>query len=113
MPFIWWEHPSCVPGDLGRHLEAHGLTAVERVAGMCDRPRQLGRNGPAGVVRFTEIVDSDGMEAEYEDLIVRYWELPTGFLAMVAERRRGTTSLVRFVGRNRWVAQLNDERFGC
>ena len=34
VPFIWWEHPSCTPEDLGSRLQRHGLTAVERVTGM-------------------------------------------------------------------------------
>src|SRR4051812_14179195 len=71
--FVWWEHPSCTPGDLGSRLQRHGLTAVERVTGMSiDLDQWIGAE-PPGDVRFAEVVDADGMEA-YEDLIVRYWE---------------------------------------
>lgn len=109
VPFIWWEHPSCVPRDLGRHLERCGLTAVERVTGMSIDLDGWIAAEPRSDSRFAEIVDAHGMEA-YEDMIVRYWELPPEAQAMVA-------SLNRFWGPGRlpayrWVAYIDDQPVG-
>jgi len=111
VPFIWWEHPSCAPGDLGRYLEGQGLTAVERVAGMSIELEGWAKPGselPEGV-RFVEVVDARDMQA-YEDLIVRYWELPPESQVMVA-------GLNRFWGpgylpAHRWVAYMHDRPVG-
>lgn len=109
VPFVWWEHPSCAPGDLGSCLQRHGLTAVERVTGMSiDLDDWIGTDPPVDV-RFAEVVDARGMEA-YEDLIVRYWELPRESQDMVA-------SLNRFWGpghlpAHRWVAYVDDRAVG-
>lgn len=109
VPFLWWEHPSCAPGDLGRHLERHGLTTVERVTGMSiDLDSWTGADRRDDV-RFAEVVNARDMEA-YEDLIVRYWELPRESRAMVVD-------LSRFWGpgripAHRWVAYVGDRPVG-
>ena len=109
VPFIWWEHPSSTPSDLGFHLERNGLTAVERVTGMAIDLDDWNETTPRGDVRFVEVLDTEAMEA-YEDLIVRYWELPPESQAMVA-------SLNRFWGpgqlpAHRWVAYIDDRPVG-
>ena len=87
VPFIWWEHPSCTPEDLGSHLQRHGLTPVERVTGMSiDLDDWIGTEPPGRC----PVRGSNGrgrMEA-YEDLIVRYWELPRESQDMVASLNR-------------------------
>ncbi len=105
VPFIWWEHPSCTPEDLGSYLEQNGLTAVERVTGMAIDLDDWTEPTPRGDVRFVEVMDTKAME-DYEDLIVRYWELPPESQAMVA-------SLNRFWGpgklpAHRWVAYIDE-----
>ena len=105
VPFIWWEHPSCMPQDLGSHLDRNGLAAVERVTGMAIDLDNWNETKPQADVRFVEVLDTQAMEA-YEDLIVRYWELPPESQAMVA-------SLNRFWGpgklpAHRWVAYIDD-----
>jgi GNAT superfamily N-acetyltransferase len=105
VPFIWWEHPSCMPQDLGSHLDRNGLAAVERVTGMAIDLDNWNDTKPHADVRFVEVLDTQAMEA-YEDLIVRYWELPPESQAMVA-------SLNRFWGpgklpAHRWVAYIDD-----
>ena len=109
VPFLWWEHPSCTPDDLGCRLQRHGLTPVERVTGMSiELDDWIGTEPPADV-RFAEVVGAGGMEA-YEDLLVRYWELPRESQDMVA-------SLNRFWGpghlpAHRWVAYVDDRPVG-
>ena len=108
VPFLWWEHPSCTPDDLGSRLQHHGLIAVERVTGMSIE-LDAGRSRTSRDVRFVEVLDAGGMEA-YEDLLVRYWELPRESQDMVA-------SLNRFWGpghlpAHRWVAYIDDQPVG-
>ena len=100
-PFLWWQHPSCRPGDLGRRLERHGLIAVERVSGMSLELDGWVAPALPGDVEFVEALDTRTLDA-YEELIVRYWELPTDAQEMVS-------SLNRFWGPgrsnvHRWVA---------
>jgi GNAT superfamily N-acetyltransferase len=109
VPFVWWEHPSCLPGDLGDHLVRHGLSAVERVAGMSlDLESWVGSDVRADV-QFVEVLAAKDMEA-YEDLIVRYWELPHDSQTMVA-------ALNQYWGpgrvpAQRWVAYVDGRPVG-
>lgn len=34
LPMYWWVGPTSSPGDLGEHLESHGLTLGDRIPGM-------------------------------------------------------------------------------
>ena len=109
VPFLWWEHPSCVPKNLGEHLARHGLTAVERVTGMSIDLGGWVESELRADVRFVEVTDAEEMEA-YENLIVRYWELPREAQAMV-------TSLNRYWGpghlpAHRWVAYVDGRPVG-
>lgn len=109
VPFIWWEHPSCLPEGLGEHLARHGLTAVEDVTGMSIDLVGWVEPELREDVQFVEILDSQEMKA-YEDLIVRYWELPRESQTMVA-------SLNRYWGpghlpAHRWVGYLDGQPVG-
>jgi GNAT superfamily N-acetyltransferase len=109
VPFLWWVHPSCAPVDLGRHLERHGLTPVEGVTGMSIDLDGWVASQRGGDVRLVEVLDEPDLEA-YEELIVRYWELPPESQAMVS-------ALNRFWGpgrlpAHRWVAYLDDRAVG-
>jgi ribosomal protein S18 acetylase RimI-like enzyme len=109
VPFLWWDHPSCSPVDLGRRLAAQGLAAVENVSGMSlelDGWRAVSRR-PG--VRYEEVVDEEAMQV-YEDLIVSYWELPEESQTLVAD-------LNRFWGpgrlpAHRWLAYVGDRPVG-
>jgi len=109
VPYLWWQHPSCTPRDLGTYLEAQGLVVVEHVTGMSiDLAAWVMPELPDGV-RFVEVLDERGME-DYADLIVRYWELPSESQTMVA-------GLNRFWGpgripAHRWVAYLDARPVG-
>ena len=87
VPFLWWEHPSSDPADLGRHLAAHGLNPVEHVTGMsieldgwsaerCGRVSDMTRCSTRRRCPVTR------------DLIVSYWELPKESQVLVADLNR-------------------------
>jgi GNAT superfamily N-acetyltransferase len=108
---LWWDHPTTSPADLSRLLTAHGLSAVERVAGMSidisERP--IAPMATAGI-RYHEVLDDAAMNS-YSDLIVRYWELPE-------ESRSLVDAVNRYWGPgkapvHRWVAfDKNDRAIG-
>lgn len=104
--FLWWEHPSCSPPDLGPRLEAHGLVAVEHVTGMSIELDGWSAEPPRPGVRYDEVVDAHALDA-YENLIVRYWELPAESQAMVAALNRhwGPGKLPA----HRWLAYVDGQ----
>jgi GNAT superfamily N-acetyltransferase len=109
VPFLWWDHPSCSPADLGRRLAAQGLAAVENVSGMSIELDGWSAEPPRPGVRYEEVVDEKAMQA-YEDLIVSYWELPEESQVQVAD-------LNRFWGpgrlsAHRWLAYVDERPVG-
>jgi ribosomal protein S18 acetylase RimI-like enzyme len=100
--FLWWDHPTAAPADLGSLLTGQGLAAVEHVAGMSIDLENVARPLPETPgVRYAEVLDDDAMH-HYADLIVDYWEL--------SEESRGLVEEVnRYWGRSnpqihRWIA---------
>jgi GNAT superfamily N-acetyltransferase len=85
--FVWVNHPSAAPANLGELLVAEGVPAVEDAMGMS---RELDGLEPLRVrddVQYREVVDDQTM-ADYTDLIFSYWEVPTESRQLVAEVNR-------------------------
>jgi GNAT superfamily N-acetyltransferase len=84
LEFIWFDHPSATPSDLGDRLAAHGLLAAEHITCMslelaAWKPPPL----PPGV-DFREVCDAGDMQT-YTDLTIRYWEIPDHEQHLVTE----------------------------
>jgi GNAT superfamily N-acetyltransferase len=73
--FLWFDHPSATPSDLGERLAAHGLRPAERIACMALDLRGLEPPAPTPGVVFREVLDDADVEA-YSGLTIRYWEIP-------------------------------------
>jgi ribosomal protein S18 acetylase RimI-like enzyme len=106
--------PRSTPADLGDHLEAAGLSVVERATGMAlDLSTRAGHPAPAdeadGVV-YREVTTDAGMDA-YEELIAFYWELPEESLRYVRGINRWAGFAPDAPGR-RWVASIDGRPVG-
>jgi ribosomal protein S18 acetylase RimI-like enzyme len=86
--FFWLVHPSARPADLSERLAAHGLQAVDAATGMSLEVAEWERSDlPEGVL-YREVLDDADLQA-YQDLTVRYWEIPDDDdAALVAEFQR-------------------------
>ena len=92
--FLWFDHPSATPPDLGARLAAHGLRPAERIACMALDLRGLEPPPPAPGVTFREVRDDADVQA-YSALTIRYWEIPEDERHLVAALHRawGTPGL--------------------
>jgi ribosomal protein S18 acetylase RimI-like enzyme len=80
--FMWIDHPSATPDDLGRRLTERGLEPVEIATGMS---LDLGDWKPAAPTPLVEeAVDDAALEA-YGNLLMRYWEIPEDEQGLVTE----------------------------
>jgi hypothetical protein len=80
--FMWLDHPTASPNDLGRRLRKLGLEPVEAATGM-----SLGLENWAptpSTVRVAEVASTEDLAA-YADIIMRYWEIPPADQEMVRE----------------------------
>ncbi|MDX6631011.1 MAG: hypothetical protein QOH00_3257 [Gaiellales bacterium] len=85
--FLWWQHPTCTPADLGQRLEAHGLTPVEHATGMSIELDGWNWEALRPGVGYEEVLSDRAMK-QYEELIVSYWGLPSESQALVADLNR-------------------------
>lgn len=94
--FMWMVHPTAKPDDLAARLAACGLSLVEHAAGMSlDLTSwQPSTRSAKGLVSYQEVHDEQSLRA-FEELIVRYWELPEESRPYV-------------FGINRWTYRLGD-----
>ena len=83
--FMWLDHPTASPKDLGRRLRALGLEPVEAATGMSLEIEDW-KPVPTGV-RVVEVRSPEHLAA-YADLIMRYWEIPPEDQATVRELNR-------------------------
>jgi GNAT superfamily N-acetyltransferase len=85
--FIWFDHPSATPSDLGERLAARGLPAAEHITCMSlDLADWDPQPLPRGVA-FREVHDAAAVRT-YTELTTRYWEIPDHELPLVAELHR-------------------------
>ena len=83
--FMWLDHPTASPKDLGRRLRELGLAPVEAARGMS---LDLEDWAPEpSTVRVAEVVGTEDLAA-YADLIMRYWEIPPADQELVREVNR-------------------------
>ena len=80
--FMWIDHPSATPDDLGLRLTERGLEPVEVATGMSLELADWQPTVPTPLVR--EAVDDAALEA-YGDLLMRYWEIPEDEQGLVTE----------------------------
>jgi ribosomal protein S18 acetylase RimI-like enzyme len=80
--FMWVDHPSGTPDDLGRRLTERGLEPVEVATGMSLELRDWQPTGPTPLVK--EAIDDAALEA-YRNLLMRYWEIPEDEQDLVTE----------------------------
>ena len=80
--FMWIDHPSATPDDLGLRLVSRGLEAVEVATGMSLELADCQATAPTPLVR--EAADDAALEA-YGDLLMRYWEIPEDEQGLVTE----------------------------
>jgi GNAT superfamily N-acetyltransferase len=85
--FVWVDHPSASPADLGDRLEATGVPVVEIATGMSRDLAALPSPPTRDDLRFREVLDDRAM-TDYTDLIFEYWEVPEESRALVAEVNR-------------------------
>ena len=84
--FMWVDHPSATPPDLGLRLAERGLETVEVATGMSlELADWQPPTAPTPLVK--EAVDEAALEA-YGDLLMRYWEIPEDEQALVTELHR-------------------------
>ena len=83
--FMWLDHPTATPKDLGRRLRALGLEAVEAATGMSLDLEEWEPARPS--VRVAEVRSAEDLAA-YADLIMRYWEIPPEEQSVVKELNR-------------------------
>ncbi|HVL96280.1 MAG TPA: GNAT family N-acetyltransferase [Solirubrobacteraceae bacterium] len=96
--FMWLEHPTARPDDLGLRLRAHGLEPVEFATGMSLELDEWEPRPASPLVR--EVRDDDDLRA-YAGLIMRYWEVPPDDRPLVEDLNRywsgGRTRGHRFI----------------
>lgn len=80
--FMWIDHPSATPDDLGLRLIARSLELVEVATGMSLELADWQPTAPTPLVR--EAVDDAALEA-YGNLLMRYWEIPEDEQGLVTE----------------------------
>jgi len=94
--FIWFDHPSATPSDLGERLAARGIHAAEHITCMS---LELSDWEPAPLppgIAFREVRDAADMQT-YSDLTIRYWEIPDHERRLVAELHRQWNSGRRYL----------------
>jgi ribosomal protein S18 acetylase RimI-like enzyme len=102
---FWLVAPSGAPGDLAARLAAAGVPEVEAVTGMyLDLDGWSPRGRDAADVRVDEVADEAGLAA-YEDLMMRYWELPEDDREQIVRLSRHLTG-ERASGR-RWIGRID------
>lgn len=72
--FMWFDHPSARPADLGTRLPELGLTPVEVATGMSLELEQWQAPAIAGEVGVEEVADQRSL-GEYTSLTLEYWEI--------------------------------------
>jgi len=103
--FVWFEHPSATPSDLGERLAAHGLQPAERITCMSlDLAGWAPPRLPSDVV-VREVCD-DADARTYSDLTIAYWEIPEHEREPVAELHRG------WIAGRRYIAFVGDRAVG-
>ncbi len=80
--YMWIDHPSATPDDLGRRLTKSGLELVEVATGMSLELANWQPTAPTTLVK--EAVDDAALEA-YAALLMRYWEIPEDEQHLVTE----------------------------
>lgn len=85
--FVWVDHPSATPADLGELLTAEGVAPVEHATGMCRELHDLEPLAERDDVRVQEVLDDHTM-SDYSNLIFAYWEVPEESRELVAEVNR-------------------------
>jgi GNAT superfamily N-acetyltransferase len=98
-PFSWWVGPLDEPRDLGRHLEAAGLVAMEPELGMVCDLSALADVGPLpGELRIARVADARQL-ADFASVLAANWEPPdahvTAFYAAAADVLLGGHVLLR------------------
>ena len=109
VPFLWWEHPSASPGDLGPRLERHGLSPVEHVTGMSIELDEWSPDRRRSTVDYVEVLGHKELN-DYGELIGSYWELPPEAQALVEELNRFWGPGI--VPAHRWVAYADQQPIG-
>jgi GNAT superfamily N-acetyltransferase len=104
--FLWFDHPSATPADLGARLAAHGLAPAERIACMALDLRGYEPPPPTDGVEFREVRDDADVQA-YSALTIRYWDIPEHERPRVGALHRawGTPGI-------RYLARLDGEPVG-
>lgn len=72
--FMWIDHPTARPTDLGERLAGHGLTRVEMITGMTLSLDDWEPPPPPEAVVFEEVTAGPGLE-DYTRLTLEYWEI--------------------------------------
>lgn len=107
--FVWVDHPSARPSDLGRRLEAARLPVVEHATGMALELSNSVPPEPTDDIRYTEVLNEASMQA-YTELIFEYWQVPQASRNLVADMNRNWTPDRTAV--HRWVAYDGDHPVG-
>jgi GNAT superfamily N-acetyltransferase len=106
VPFLWFVHPTSLPGDLPTRLEARGLEEVEVCPGMSMRLDALPALPELAPGVEVDEVDEESEVREFLELVSWRWEIPEEAVPLVrsvtAEFHLGKGQEVRC-----WLARKN------